>query len=123
MILYIFLNNLGSTASARDTWLFFAAWKLSADWYHWNHRRPLLLFSRRRVPEPTWRIPYTKDTEILVISYSIFIQLVDNYLVLNIRSVYIFRKLLFDPIEEDPNYNPLPEDRPGKINTFSLKGR
>lgn len=24
-----------------------------------------------------------------------------------------FRKALFDPVEEDPNYNPLPEDRPG----------
>ncbi len=23
------------------------------------------------------------------------------------------RKALFDPVEEDPNYNPLPEDRPG----------
>lgn len=26
---------------------------------------------------------------------------------------YIFRKTLFDPHVEDPDYNPLPEDRPG----------
>lgn len=27
--------------------------------------------------------------------------------------VFLHRKYLFDPVPDDPNYNPLPDERPG----------
>lgn len=76
--------------------------------------RPFVLLSGGCVPSAAWRIQTPEDSCIPVSSVS-------SHQDFTISSVYTcifisfdwFRKWIFDPVHEDPAYNPLPEERPG----------